>query len=153
MVTDQTFDMQNIFRELDISGKSIFLTEDEAGINCGVMFIRNSAATRALLELIWLVDFDIANLLWEQFALKALMDEYPEVRNAVLIEPNPKRFNSFPIERRLFQKTDSRNIWSSGDFICHFSGIRPPYLADFIASYDRSVNRVAGTTDGIEKTA
>lgn len=111
------------------------LTEDEDGINSGVVLLQDGPAIRRLLDLVWLFDVDVDNGTWEQFALKTLMDHSNTVCRHVTIEPDPRRFNSFPAERRRVHRTPDRNIWRPGDFICHFSGIRSPDLDVLLRTY------------------
>lgn len=149
MVTNYASDFSDAIRRLNDTETCICITEDEGGLNSGVMIIRNSQETLALLQLIWLYDADLENPTWEQNALKFLAENYPEVRRHILIEANPRAFNSFPIERRIFHDTQLRNLWSSGDFICHFSGIRKPHLESFIKRYARALNLFDASHPGL----
>ena len=108
------------------------------------MFIRNCVEAKALMELIWLYDADVDNNTWEQFSLRYLVDNFPEVRRQILVESNPKEFNSFPLERGIFYPTVAAHCWSRGDFICHFSGIREPYLQSYIERYSRALSAYEG---------
>lgn len=141
MVTNQDFSIDSLFSRLERTPRPILVTEDEDGINTGVMFVQNTQAALRLFDLIWLNDSDINNGTWEQNSLKILMDVSNGVKSSVLIEPDPKRINSFPVERRLFHQTRSNQIWSAGDFVCHFSGIRSPHLERYVADYFRVIQR------------
>ena len=143
MVTNPGFRIENIFEELESTNRPILVTEDEDGINSGVMLVQNISAAYRLLDLIWLNDSDIHNGTWEQNSLKVLMDASNEIRSLVAIESNPKRINSFPMERRLFHPTRTDQIWSYGDFICHFSGLRTPHLERYISDYATSLRKNA----------
>lgn len=143
MVTNQAFDIDNLFVRLEGTQRPILVTEDEDGVNTGVMFIQNIDAAFRLLDLIWLNDTDIENGTWEQQSLNFLMGISNSVKSSILIEPNQKQINSFPVERRLFFVTHDNQIWSSGDFICHFSGIRSPYLQRYISDYSTALRRNA----------
>jgi hypothetical protein len=134
LVTNPDFDVEAVFGVPTANGR-LTLTEDEAGINCGVMFLEDGPALRRLLDLVWLFDADITQGTWEQFALKSLMSMSADVCRHVAIEGDPRRFNSFAPERARFHRTMDRSIWQPGDFICHFSGIRSPHLEDLIAQY------------------
>jgi hypothetical protein len=72
LVTNPDFDVEAVFGVPTANG-GLTLTEDEAGINCGVMFLEDGPALRRLLDLVWLFDADITHGTWEQFALKSLM--------------------------------------------------------------------------------
>lgn len=143
MVTNLNFSIEDMFAKLAETKCPILVTEDEDGINSGVMFIQNISAAYRLLDLIWLNDSDIQNGTWEQNSLKVLMDASNEIRSLVAIEDDPKRINSFPVERRLFHPTREQQIWSYGDFICHFSGLRTPHLERYIENYATSLRRRA----------
>lgn len=143
MVTNPNFCIEDIFTRLENTKCPILVTEDEDGINSGVMFVQNINVTYRLLDLIWLNDSDINNGTWEQNSLKVLMDASNEIRSLVGIESYPKKINSFPVERRLFHPTRGDQIWSYGDFICHFSGLRTPYLERYISNYAASLQRNA----------
>ena len=138
LVTSLDFDAATVFGERRPGG-SLRLTEDEDGINSGVMFIEDGPHLRRLLDLTWLYDADVSNGTWEQYALKTLMDMSDAVARHVTIEPDPRRFNSFPLERNHFHRTMERDIWRPGDFICHFSGIRPPELERLIRQYAATI--------------
>ncbi len=90
---------------------------------------------RRLLDLVWMFDADVENGTWEQHALKTLMDQSEVIRRQVTLEPDQRRFNSFPIERRRFYRTGEASLWHPGDVICHFSGIRSPDLETLIETY------------------
>lgn len=143
MVTNPDFSIEDIFAKLAETKCPVLVTEDEGGINTGVMFVQNISAAYRLLDLIWLNDSDINNGTWEQNSLKVLMDVSNEIRSLVAIEDDPKKINSFPVERRLFHPTRERQIWSYGDFICHFSGLRTPHLERYIENYATSLRRRA----------
>jgi hypothetical protein len=134
LVTNPAFDVEEVFGPAAPEGR-ITLTEDEAGINCGVMFIEDGPAIRRVLDLVWLFDADLTQGTWEQFALKSLMSLSGDVGRHVAIEPDPRRFNSFAPERSRFFRTMERSIWQPGDFLCHFSGIRSPHLEDLVAAH------------------
>lgn len=134
LVTSLDFDIEAAFG--DARPQGLFkVTEDEDGVNSGVVLLQDGPLVRRLLDLIWMFDADIHNGTWEQYALKTLMDQSQAVRRHVTIEPDPRRFNSFPIERRRFHRTPEPNIWHPGDFICHFSGIRSPDLEILLENY------------------
>jgi hypothetical protein len=139
MVTNYERAIESYFKILEDNDACILLTEDDGGINTGVMFVRNCIETLALLDLIWMYDADVTNPTWEQFALKMIMEDFPEVCSRLLVDPDQRNFNSFPVERSLFHATSPQAIWSLGDFICHFSGIRQPHLSSFIERYARSL--------------
>lgn len=134
LVTNPDFDVEAVFGEPCADGR-LTVTEDEAGINCGVMFLQDGPAIRRLLDLVWLFDADPTQGTWEQFALKSLMSLSGDVARHVSIEADPRRFNSFPPERRDFHRTMDRSVWQPGDFLCHFSGIRSPHLEALVARY------------------
>ena len=134
LVTNPGFDAEAVFG-MPVADGRITLTEDEAGINCGVMFVEDGPAIRRLLDLVWLFDADVTQGTWEQFALKTLMSMSFDVGRHVAIEADPRRFNSFAPERSRFHRTMDRSLWQPGDFVCHFSGIRSPQLEDLIAAY------------------
>jgi hypothetical protein len=138
LVTNPAFDAEAVFGAPVADGR-LTLTEDEAGINCGVMFVEDGPATRRLLDLVWLNDADIFHGTWEQFALKSLMSLSADIRRHVSIEPDPRRFNSFAPERNRFYRTMERSTWQPGDFVCHFSGIRSPHLEELVARYAASL--------------
>jgi hypothetical protein len=134
LVTDLGFDPDAVFPDAGGMG-SITLAEDEGGVNTGVMFIEDGPATRRVLDLIWLNDSDIHNSTWEQHALKTLIETSGAVRRQVTIEPDARRFNSFPVERNRLYPTPASNTWHPGDFLCHFSGIRQPELGPLVERY------------------
>ena len=138
LVTNPGFDVEGVFAAPCANGRLV-VTEDEAGINCGVMFLEDGPAIRRLLDLVWLFDADVTQGTWEQFALKSLMSLSGDVARHVSIEADPRRFNSFPPERNDFHRTMDRSVWQPGDFLCHFSGIRPPHLEQLIARYAADV--------------
>ena len=138
LVTNAEFDVGTVFGARNPNG-SLTLAEDEDGINCGVMFLEDGPATRRLLDLVWMFDADVENGTWEQFALKSLMDMSASVSRHVTYVADPRRFNSFPIERRLFHRTMDKSVWRPGDFLCHFSGIRSPELERLMAQYASSI--------------
>lgn len=140
MITNGNFDIERLFLRLENEQRSVLVTEDEAGINCGVMLIRNTDAALRLFDLVWLNDTDINHPLFEQNAMQILINHSSEVCSTVLVESDPKLFNSFPIERSLFHPTRPKQIWSHGDFVCHFSGIRTPHLERYIADYAKSLS-------------
>lgn len=134
LVTRLDFDLDAVFA--DAGPQGLFkLAEDEDGINAGVVFLEDGPAVRRLLDLVWMFDADIENGTWEQYALKTLMDRSEAVRRHVTIEPDARRFNSFPVERRRFHRTAEPMIWHPDDFICHFSGIRSPDLETLLETY------------------
>ena len=135
MITNKNFDVLRLFSRLENETKSILLTEDESGVNAGVMFIRNAEAALRVFDLIWLNNTDVDHPLLEQNSLAVLLDDSNEISSTFLFEGDPKTFNSFPVERGQFHLTQPRQIWSQGDFICHFSGIRTPHLERYIADY------------------
>jgi hypothetical protein len=135
MITNKNFDVLRLFSQLESRKKSILLTEDESGVNAGIMFIRNAEAALRVLDLIWLNDTDESHALLEQNSLTVLLNASNEISSAFLFEEDPKKFNSFPVERSQFHPTHRRQIWSQGDFICHFAGIRAPHLKLYIADY------------------
>jgi hypothetical protein len=138
LITSVNFKPEPLFAMLD-SNHSMMLTEDQGGINAGVWFLTDCPATRRILDLIWLFNADIHHATWEQNALQCLFDMYNDVRRHFVIEPNPRRFNSFPIERKVCHPTPEQNIWQPGDFICHFSGIRSPDLEMHLSRYANEV--------------
>lgn len=140
MITNTNIDIKKYFLLMEKENKCILLTEDEHGPNCGVMFVRNSEISKRILELIWLYDLDVHNGVWEQHAFKRLIDEYQCIDKQIMIDLNPRNFNSFPAERNLFHRGGHEQIWSRGDFICHFAGIREPYLQSFVERYERALN-------------
>lgn len=150
MITNENFDVLQLFARLENEKKSLLLTEDESGVNAGVMFIRNTEAALRVLDLIWLNDTDPHHPLSEQNSLAVLLDASKEISSTFLFEENPKTFNSFPVERGQFHLTQPRQIWSHGDFICHFSGIRTPHLERYIADYTsrRAQVQKQSTTQG-----
>jgi hypothetical protein len=141
MITNFKFTIDEIFTKLKRSNKLLLMTEDEGGLNTGVMFLLNNPATRRLLDLIWLYDPDIGHETWEQNAVKFLMSTFPEFARHVALDMRPKNFNSFPVERGLFCPMRECSIWSEGDFICHFSGIRGDALARYISDYATAIAR------------
>jgi hypothetical protein len=138
LVTNKNFDPKPLFDMLDVN-RSMMLTEDQGGINAGVWLLVDSPATRRILDLIWLFNADPHHPNWEQNALQGLFGMFDEVRRHFVIEPNPKRFNSFPVERKIYHLTPEQNIWQPGDFICHFSGIRSPDLEMYLSRYANEV--------------
>lgn len=138
LVTNVAFDLAAIFGPPSAGGR-LRLTEDEDGVNTGVMFAEDGPVLRRLLDLVWLFDADVRNGTWEQNALKTLMDLSPTVARHVTIEPDPRRFNSFAIERNRFHRNMERMTWRPGDFVCHFSGIRSPELESLIGHYATSI--------------
>ncbi len=135
LITNPDRKVEPLLARLEAAQASVLLTEDDGGANAGVMFVRNCDEARDLFELVWLYDVDVREGTWEQFALHGLMNHFPEARQQILIEPDPKLFNSFPVERRQFEPTGEGNIWSKGDFVCHFSCVRQPHLQSLIAKY------------------
>jgi len=136
LITNMNSDIVEQFARLDRSKKPILLTEDDAGANLGILFVKNIPSARRILDLIWLYDADIENGTWEQKSLITLMEWFSEVRRNIEIEPNQKLFNSFPMERASFHAMSGKGNWSAGDFICHFSGIRSPHLEELIEKYE-----------------
>ncbi len=145
LITNEHYDTRADFNSLEQKGASLLLTEDEAGLNSGVMFIRNCLKAQALFELLWMYDADVHNGTWEQAALKSIVNQFPQVRSEILIEADAKKFNSFPVERNLFHGTHIRQVWTKGDFVCHFSGIRMPHLEAFITRYVNALAIAAET--------
>ena len=139
MITNCAKSVESYFRRLVEADACMLLTEDEDGVNSGVMFIRNCVKTKALIELIWLYDADVGNNTWEQFSLRFSIDNFPEVRRQILVEFNPKEFNSFPLEREIVFQRRRRSVGRGGRFICHFSGIREPHLSRYIERYARAL--------------
>lgn len=139
MITNLDQDIWEYVNALKASNKTLLITEDETGVNSGVMFFANTFFSRCILELIWLYDADIKNGTWEQNSLRFLINHFPAIADQTLIELDRKKFNSFPPERNLFQPSDEKNLWSRGDFICHFSGIRQPDLERYIRDYSLAV--------------
>ena len=139
LVTNPSFRLEELVARLDRASpaKSLLVTVDELSINTGVFFVRNTPDALRLLDLLWLDDASAQLPNWEQDSLDRLLEDHPEVLGALEIEGNPKLFNSFPHERQeLFRHLTNRpNVWSPGDFVCHFSGIRPPHLQRMIAQY------------------
>jgi REP element-mobilizing transposase RayT len=84
-------------------------------------------------------NIDVHHRLFEQNALQILIEGSKEISSAILVEADQKKFNSFPIERNLFHATRTHQVWSHGDFICHFSGIRTPHLERYIADYAKAL--------------
>jgi hypothetical protein len=146
MITNTEISLDAYFAKFEHEA-DIFLTEDEGGINSGLMFAVNTVGARRIFELIWLYDADLDHDNWEQNAFKIIMNDFSEVRRKVLIEPRPKSFNSFPLERRLFHKTRDENIWTAGDFICHFSGIRSPELERYVRDYAKGLSYLVVASD------
>ena len=138
MITNQKIPLEVYFEQFE-NRADMFLTEEAGGVNSGIIFIANTAGSRRILELNWLCDVDVGHPTWEQNALRILMDDFPEVRSRILVEPNPKLFNSFPVERRLFIGTNDELIWTDGDFICHFCAIRSPALEKLVRDYARKI--------------
>ncbi|MBW6397995.1 hypothetical protein KPL78_09070 [Roseomonas sp. HJA6] len=134
LITNPAFDLDAAFGARSPNG-SLTLTEDEAGINCGVMFLEDGPAIRRVLDLVWLFDADITNGTWEQYALKALMALSNDITQHITIVDDPRVFNAFPEERNRFYRTMARSVWQPGDFLCHFSGIRSPHLEALIEHY------------------
>lgn len=99
-------------------GKSLLITEDEWSIGAGVLCCARTPDAFRLLDLIWMTDCFFKKHPWEQQALKMLINSYPEVREAVQIEKNPKLFNSFPVEHQHQQRWQD---YTRGDFLVHMS--------------------------------
>ena len=139
LVTNPAFQLEELAARLDHAApaKSLLVTQDELSVNTGVFFVRNTPDAFRLLDLIWLNDASAHSNNWEQDALLRLIEDHPEVLGAIEIERNPELFNSFPHERQEFFRhlTNRPNVWSPGDFLCHFSGIRPPHLQRMISQY------------------
>jgi hypothetical protein len=139
LVTNPAFQLEELAARLDKTSpkKSLLITVDEFSVNCGVFFIRNTPDAFRLLNLLWLYDARAPYPNWEQDALHRLLEDHPAVLGAIEIEQNSKLFNSFPPERHDFFRhlTNRPNVWSPGDFLCHFSGIRPPHLQRMIGQY------------------
>jgi hypothetical protein len=149
LVTNAEPDIDAIFGARSAAG-SLRLTEDDEGINSGVMFVEDGPVARRLLDLVWLFDADIDNRTWEQHALKTLMDMSDTVARHVTIEADPRRFNSFAVERTLLYPTMERILWRPGDFLCHFCGIRSPELERLIEQYATAIAPLPyyGRSDG-----
>lgn len=134
LITNPDFDLATVFGPDPGLGR-VTVAEDEAGINCGVMFLEDGPALRRILDLVWLFDADVTQGTWEQFALKSLMALSHDVTRHVAIAADPRLFNAFPAERNRFFPTMERSTWRPGDFLCHFSGIRAPHLEPLIQAY------------------
>jgi len=134
LITNPDFDLATVFGSDPGLGR-VTVAEDEAGINCGVMFLEDGPAMRRILDLVWVFDADVTQGTWEQFALKSLMALSHDVTRHVAITPDPRLFNAFPAERNRFFPTMERSTWRPGDFLCHFSGIRAPHLEPLIQAY------------------
>jgi len=141
------------FRQIENSNKLILVTEDEAGLNTGVMFISGRPLAKRMLDLIWLYDAEIHNGTWEQNSARILMSTLPEFARYVDIDPDPKNFNSFPVERNLVQSTREKQVWSEQDFICHFSGLRGEHLHRYIRDYERAIARERQRQSTISRVA
>ncbi len=148
MITNLAKSFESEIERLADTGAGILLCEDEEGVNTGVMVIRNCPEAAVLMDLIWSYDADLENSTWEQNSLNFLFDNFLEVRNHILVEDNPKSLHSFPLERSLTFESRPQNIWSRGDRVCHFSGIRQPHLQSFINRYARSL----GVAEPSQKT-
>jgi hypothetical protein len=113
------------------------LAEDEGGINTGVFLLRNTPDAFRLLDCIWIYNSEIHHPNWEQEALKQLLYDHDEFARLLHIVSDPRSLNSFPHERLDFVKSVFRqnNTWRKGDFICHFSGLRHPYLEKIVEHY------------------
>jgi mannan polymerase II complex MNN11 subunit len=103
-------------KNMDPRQIDMICVQDQAGLNAGSFFIRNSDTMRMFVDL-WsdplLVDF--ANLNWlhqEQDLLLHLVFEHPELRKRVGWV-NQTVFNSY---------ADNRGgaAWQKGDFVVHF---------------------------------
>jgi hypothetical protein len=143
MITNAEIPLDVHFARWDASqpNSSMLITEDEGGINSGCFFMKNTADSRRLLDAIWLYDAEPAFPSWEQEALMRLMHDHEAFRTLLHIEPEARRFNSFPHERLEFIRyiQGQSNTWQPGDFICHFSGIRRPHLQRLIAHYENEL--------------
>ncbi len=143
LITNSGIPLDDHFTRWDAShgSSSILLTEDEGGINSGCFFLRNTPDVRRLLDAIWLYDAETEHPTWEQEALMRLLHDHEAFRALLHIEPEARRFNSFPHERLEFQTNlhTQTNTWQAGDFICHFSGIRSPHLERLIAQYETEI--------------
>lgn len=139
LITNPAFKPETLIDRLAAAGagKCMLVTEDEEGINTGVFLLKNAPDSFRLLDLIWNYQNVIDHQNWEQEALKRVIQDYPQIADLIVIEPDAKQFNSFPCERREFypEVMNPPNVWSKGDFICHFSGIREPHLALMIKQY------------------
>lgn len=140
MITNGEIPLDVHFDRWDASDRAstMLITEDEGGLNSGCFFLRNTPDARRLLDSIWLYDADPTFSSWEQEALKRLIHDHEAFRALLHVEPEPRRFNSFPHERLeyLGYLNIQVNTWQPGDFICHFSGMRSPYLQRMIARYE-----------------
>ena len=150
MITNTEISLEPFFSKFE-DRADIFVAQEAGGrINCGVMFIANTSGARRILDLTWLYDVDVDHPTWEQNALTTLMDDLHEVRLRILIEPRPKSFNSFPVERRLIIHTNDEGIWTAGDFICHFACIRSSALEQMVRAYAKALEHqvTEGATKG-----
>jgi len=141
MVTNPRISIEPFFARLEAEQRPILVTEDEEAINFGVFWTVNSDAAVRLLDLIWLNDSDVHHPLLEQQSLKLLMAGSSAVHSIVAIEPNPKLFNSFPAERQRVHIARTDQIWSPGDFICHFAGMGGDYRSRCINEYAEALKR------------
>ncbi|MGO9359653.1 MAG: hypothetical protein ACLP1D_18640 [Xanthobacteraceae bacterium] len=151
MVTNMDVAVDALFSQLENADRAVLMTEDEGGVNAGILFVHSCDAAFRLLDLVWHNDADVHHPTWEQHALRGLMDASNAVRATVLIEPDPKLFNSFPVERRGLYSTRPHQIWSPGDFICHFCALQGPDLDRCIARYADAI--ASGALDTLKSGA
>lgn len=138
LVTNSAFRLKQLTSRLDRANEtsSVLIAVDQSQINCGVILLKNTPATRRLLDMVWLYDAAAHRQNWEQDALIRLMEDHPEVRSILRLEREAKLFNSFTPELDSHLAFVNRpNVWTPGDFVCHFASIRPPHLEPLIARY------------------
>ena len=136
LVTRPEFSIHKLFDQLEESGRDLLMTHDESGLNTGMLIARGGPNLARLLDLIWTYDFDPDHRTWEQIVVRALADEFPAFAARLLVEPDPRGFNSLPEERvKIHRLNFQANTWQPGDFVCHFSGLRGAELAACIRRY------------------
>jgi hypothetical protein len=142
LITRADHSLDALFERLSSSRRDLLVSNDESGLNMGVIFAQASPTLPLLLDLIWMYHFDPEHITWEQIAVRTLVDEYPAVQRRILIAEDGRDFNSFPEERaQIHQLHHQAGTWKPGDFVCHFSGIGAPRLQELIPVYQGRASR------------
>jgi hypothetical protein len=135
IVTNGTIKLESYFEELRSAGKSWLLSQDDFGLNTGVLFIRNTPGTLRLLDLIWSYDLNLNHHHWEQHALVELVKNCSLLQKQILIPDEAASFNRYPREFVSPRLNRRLNTWNDGDFICHFAGLRRRDLEEIADAY------------------
>jgi len=117
-ITNDTVKFENHVLPLFHPDKQMLMTFDACGhVNAGNILMRNTPWIRNFWRRVYQQTDVIYHIWWENAGIDKLMNTDDEVKQAIQITDQHKRFNAY------LMGFDDQPKWEQGDFLVHFAGV------------------------------